>query len=615
MMKVISSPLNTEPRNQFPVKLNFLPTFPLLSKELIEQAARKRTYLVRVIYAVMLFGGFLIFFQDRLAPSVATVTSVFGSGEGMFRALVAMQFAGIFLFLPPMMAGAFTNEKERGTLVLLMLTDLKPWTMVLEKFWGNVMPMLTFLLLAMPLMAIAYAFGGVSPEYLWSGVVTLFLACLQVGAISLMFSAYCSSTVKALLCTYLGGGLFYLIFQILFAPIVFVGWRGGASLWGTFGYGGFHLAFTFAILRMTRRFLVSRAFVEPRNITLQVFKRLDKTMHSINQMVGGMVVAKERESLPDNDPIAWRETRKRALGKAVYLFRILVLLELPIALVIAMIFANSADWMTGMEVMTGTLAFLWVIAILALCITSASAFSGERAEQTLDVLLTTPMTGRDIVRQKMTGIRRLGLTLLVPFMTLILCKAWWIGGREWGWTSLYWSGPLGKSGGELGAFSVAGVLYAVLATIGVLVMLGLFSWLCLWIGLKAKNRFRAIMTSLIVIVVWSAVPLAVSTILYREFFIGDDEVRTLIASFSPVFIIGRVEVVEFDRIAGMPSLVGAVVNFIAYASLLVYFRWKCLGGADTYLGRGKLKRGSLLPHQIQQLKSPPQPAHDNVRTP
>jgi ABC-type transport system involved in multi-copper enzyme maturation permease subunit len=596
------------------VKLNFLPTYPLLGKELIEQAARKRTYILRVIYAVMLFGGFLVFFQDRLAPSVASAAWVFGSGERMFRALVMMQFVGIFLFLPPMMAGAFTNEKERGTLVLLMLTDLKPWTMVLEKFWGNLIPMLTFLLLAMPLMAIAYAFGGVSPEYLWAGVLTLFLSCLQVGAIALMFSAYCSSTVKALLCTYFFGGLFYLIFQILFAPIVFAGWRGGGSWWGTVGYGVFHLAFTAAILRMARRFLVSRAFVEPRNLTLQVFKRLDKMMHSLNQTVGGIVVAKEKESLPENDPIAWRETRKRAMGKAVYLFRILVLLELPIALTVAMIFANTTSPTDGFEIMTVALGILWVIALLALSVTSASAFSAERAEQTLDVLLTTPLSGREIVQQKMTGIRRLGLTLMVPFLTLILCKAWWIGGGESGWQSPYWSGPLGARGAEWTESSVA-ILYAVLATVGVLIMLGLFSWLCLWIGLRAKNRFRAIMTSLIVIVVWSVVPVATADVFYFEYFRGDSEIRTLTASFSPAFVIAMIEFCEFEPIAGMPFVAGAIANFIGYGSLLVYFRWKCLSNADRYLGRGKLKRGSLLPHQIRQLKSAAQPAKHNAPTP
>lgn len=596
------------------MKLNFLPTFPLLSKELIEQAARKRTYIVRVMYAVMLFGGFLIFFQDRLAPSVATVTSVFGSGEGMFRALVSMQFVGIFLFLPPMMAGAFTNEKERGTLVLLMLTDLKPWTMVLEKFWGNLMPMLTFLLLAMPLMAIAYAFGGVSPEYLWSGVIVLFLSCLQVGAISLMFSAYCSSTVKALLCTYFFGGLFYLIFQILFAPLVFSGWRGGSSLWGTFGYGVFHLAFTFAILRMARRFLVSRAFVEPTNVTLQIFRKLDKVMHSVNQTVGGIVVAKEKESLPDDEPIAWRETRKRAMGKAVYLFRILVLLELPIALMMAMIFAIATAWGTGMQVMSISMLVLWVIAVLALTVTSASAFSSERAEQTLDVLLTTPMTGREIVQQKMKGIRRLGLTLLIPFLTLIACKAWWMSSSGTRWDSDYWSSPRGWGNAEWGEGMTA-IIYSGLSLACVFVLLGLFCWLCLWIGLRAKNRFRAIMTSLIVVVVWAAAPLAVGQILYEEYFVGDSAIRYFISMFSPAFVLGFIEGGMFRSVTEKELIVSTLGCFIGYGGLLYYFRWKCLHRADTYLGRGKLKRGSLLPHQIRQLKSAAQPANDTARNP
>ena len=38
---------------------------PLLSKELAEQAARPRTYIVRIVYAILLFlAGFAFYYQD-----------------------------------------------------------------------------------------------------------------------------------------------------------------------------------------------------------------------------------------------------------------------------------------------------------------------------------------------------------------------------------------------------------------------------------------------------------------------------------------------------------------------------------------------------------------------
>ena len=42
--------------------------------------------------------------------------------------------------------------------MLLLLTELRPWQIVLQKYAGGLVPMLTFLMLGMPLAAIAYAF-------------------------------------------------------------------------------------------------------------------------------------------------------------------------------------------------------------------------------------------------------------------------------------------------------------------------------------------------------------------------------------------------------------------------------------------------------------------------
>ena len=39
--------------------------FPLLAKELAEQAARRRTYIVRILYAVLLFLIFAVFLRKE----------------------------------------------------------------------------------------------------------------------------------------------------------------------------------------------------------------------------------------------------------------------------------------------------------------------------------------------------------------------------------------------------------------------------------------------------------------------------------------------------------------------------------------------------------------------
>ncbi len=180
-------------------------SLPLLAKELIEQAARKRTYVIRVLYAVLLFFASVMFFHDTLQVSSASPLAVLGRGKDMFVVLVALQFAGVYFFMPAMTCSVVTHEKERASLQLLFLTRLGPWTILFEKLLSRLIPMFGFLLLSLPLLAFAYTLGGISPEFLASGIWLLMLAVIQTGTLALACSTFFRTTVGAFIWTYLLG--------------------------------------------------------------------------------------------------------------------------------------------------------------------------------------------------------------------------------------------------------------------------------------------------------------------------------------------------------------------------------------------------------------------------
>src|SRR5579872_215712 len=156
---------------------------PLLAKELAEQSARKRTYIVRVVYAALLFLSAFLFFFNILRVGSASPLAVLGKGREMFMTLVRLQFAGVYLFMPAITCGVLTLEKERASLPLLFLTRLGPWTIVLEKLMSRVIPMLGFLLLSLPLLAFAYTLGGISAAQISSAMWMLFLTAFQMGTL------------------------------------------------------------------------------------------------------------------------------------------------------------------------------------------------------------------------------------------------------------------------------------------------------------------------------------------------------------------------------------------------------------------------------------------------
>ena len=101
-------------------------SLPLLAKEMVEQANRRRTYWQRLIYAIALFGFWLLWLWEMYRSSGAGHLRILGEGHVLFTVVVGVQLAAVFLFLPAMLEGAITQEKENNTLQLLLITHLRP---------------------------------------------------------------------------------------------------------------------------------------------------------------------------------------------------------------------------------------------------------------------------------------------------------------------------------------------------------------------------------------------------------------------------------------------------------------------------------------------------------
>ncbi|MDA0660462.1 MAG: hypothetical protein O2931_15350 [Planctomycetota bacterium] len=447
---------------------------PLLSKELIEQAARSRTYVVRVLYAALLFlvGGAV--YASIVFSAQGNTLGALGQGAEFYKWLVGLQFAGIYLFMPAIACGAIASEKERNSLVLLILTRLGPTSILMEKFLGRIIPMLMFLLLCLPLLTIAYSLGGLTQEYLWLGILLLVVTVVQVGSIAIFCSAYFRTTVTAFVGCYLLG------FGYMLGPMIFVESMDlclGQGTWAAISYrlpsllpGGSRYLFqwlersrlvgsqmflpfcflsfaqqgdvigvlfrcvptlvTSAIFVLLARFyLLRRAFAEPRNLVLELFYEMDRFFRRLNEngLTRGIVLVRDSADVPEFDPLAWREVNKSAFGSFRYLIRLFVVTEVPVFFLCTLIaitdVGNSVPEYLGLM-----LCAVWLVVVLIVSVKASSVINVERTRQTLDVLLTTPLTGRSIVTQEMQGVWRLCGVVSVPLLTIIGFKTWWTNG-------------------------------------------------------------------------------------------------------------------------------------------------------------------------------------------
>ncbi len=561
-------------------------SFPLLAKELTEIAARRRTYIVRVVYALLLYGSFAAFLHPKLNYAGATVLGAMGMGRDLFYSLIVFQMFGIYLFLPAFTAGLITQEKERDSLVLLFLTELKPWQILLQKYASGLLSIFSFLLIGLPLAAFCYAYGGIPTAALFHGTVVLILSCLQVAALALLCSTRARTTVGAFLGTYIvaavlvgivnlsgvamdhwfqrpDSGSFINLFVKIFPLLLF---NEDITIEQTLLHSIAPLVLTFVFLLLARFYLVRRAFAPARNRLLAVFRWLDAAMQRGNRFFGNVTFRTHDRALPEDDPIAWREMSRTTLGRPHYLVRLLLVLEIVVC---ALSLWAISDRVSSRDkgFLSLLAASLGTLSVLSLSAFAANAFVSERINQTLEVLLTTPLVARDIVRQKARMLTRFMWVLAIPLATVFGIETWsksestaWNGSRQ-----AYINIPA----------------YVTWAALSLVVYLPLVLWLSLWIGLKMRTRFRAILTALGVIVAWCAVSIVIGV----TSGMGSDRVQRLWLLLSPISIPMLNEFSEMREIFPKFTTIGPACSFLVYALLAFVFRHLCLRGAERELRR------------------------------
>jgi ABC-type transport system involved in multi-copper enzyme maturation permease subunit len=197
---------------------------PLLSKELAEMAQLRRTYAVRGAFAVLTYLTSAFFLVPIYRTLQRSPKGVLGHGTDVLDMVYAIEWGGLVLFVPAIMSGALTAEKERNTLQLLFLTRLGPWTIVFEKLLSRLVPVATFLLVSLPLLFVAYLLGGLKQADVEMATAELMLTAFQLASIALFCSAFCATSASAFVLSYVLTALVFLFPLLGVLAIFFVNW-------------------------------------------------------------------------------------------------------------------------------------------------------------------------------------------------------------------------------------------------------------------------------------------------------------------------------------------------------------------------------------------------------
>ena len=575
---------------------------PLLTKDLIEQAAHRRTYILRVVYAAVLYGAALWIYADISGGGSQAEVLSRGQGRQMFLTLVAVQLWAAIILLPAISSGAITSEKERDTLGLLLLTQLSPTTIILEKLISRMVTMGTYQLLSLPLFAVVYGLGGVELFEILAAIWYLAWWSLVIGAISIGCSAWHRTTAGAFISAYAIMPLvvcFAMSCQSVLSPAVAEIWRPSGEM-STMQYFVASLGTIVLLLAMSvplllvtwfvvafaQMHLLQRAFVPPRNLLLEFFKGLDKFFEDLNnQTTSGILLVRDIDTGPLFDPIAWRETRKRSLGTVRYLFRLLIVLEVPLAIAISWtVTDNGSSSFDGPT--TFFLTLLWPISVLAIVVHTTNVIFAEHSRQTLDVLLVTPLTARELVTQKLAGVRRLIAVLSVPFLTLVIFQATW---------TLYVVRGLGLFGrgsddGNVFVHEILGM------TLALLVYPRVVQWLSFHHAIRVRNHTQAVLWSLITIIGLCGIPYLVVYLVGVVFSIEPtDATLAWITWLSPIRVLFHRKIVQpspwsganLNQVLQDRLFVGLALNAVTWVGLWLFLRYRAMRDFSSSMGRAE----------------------------
>jgi ABC-2 type transport system permease protein len=167
---------------------------PMIRKELRQRMRERRGWLLPSLYLLVLGAIVTFTYFVTTEASGRGQSNVQGSTVGvvLFLTLAYSQLALLLLLAPIFSAGSITIEREQRTLAGLLTSLLTARQIWWGKFVSSFLFVLLLLVTSLPVLSLAFAFGGIGPWEVFSATLTTVIVLGCMSAIGL----YCSSAFQ-----------------------------------------------------------------------------------------------------------------------------------------------------------------------------------------------------------------------------------------------------------------------------------------------------------------------------------------------------------------------------------------------------------------------------------
>ncbi len=473
---------------------------PVFTREVTIAPRRPQTFVVRVVY------GLLLLLLVSTAWLVVTGTQLIRDtgdfarfASTLFLLIAPLQLVLTVFFSALLPAGAVAQEKDRKTLILLLLTRMSGSELVLGKLLASLLNVFSIIVISLPVLMLTAILGGISYPQIVRVLLVTFFAALACGSLGSCIALWRDKMFQALATTVLilvfwfgfweavGFGLFgqsWFGFSSTSIAVAFSPWRAVLAACGPVidwtaadqGLVGRFLA----LLGPIREFLavclgltilingiaIGRIRIwNPSRETQSVTREEDtwrKEYEPAAAIAETTAETAEAERYLESkepgkvrhawdNPIIWREICTKAYGKRMWIIRAAYLLFFAMcAIVLFGVLKNNVA--VSIDQWAGPMIPLFLLSLVLVNAQAVTSLTSERDGGTFDLLLVSDITPKEFVYGKLGGVFwNVKEMVLLP---MLLC------------VYLYWNRGIDLT---LLSFIFVGlvVLYAFVAMVGV----------------------------------------------------------------------------------------------------------------------------------------------------
>ncbi len=438
---------------------------PILAREWMVAPRRARFYLQRVVFVLVLFS--LVCTAWALLAGIQQVRNtgdLARFGVLVFQIVVPLELI-VTMFLAAVSAASIVSqEKDRRTLDLLLLTQLSSAQIVLGKLFASLVGIANLILAALPLLLLIALLGGVSTSQVLMATLIIAVTAAWSGALANLVAFWREKTFQTLAVTILAVVSWLAFCEAIAAsaiPGVPAQWAQLLSppraLWEVCqpiaptswlpipgGVAAAHAVLGFAVACLLCattcwRLRVWNPSRQVRLVTVEPDEDYAVSKDEVSQVTQQAKQRSWKVRAPRrmwNNPVLWREMRTWAYGRKLLLIRLayFALFAAALAGIYWSVASGSALERSRLAdelipVSARLLVPFFVISFVMINALAVNSITNERDGQALDLLLATQITPRQFLIGKLCGVLYVTKEMVLLPIALVV-YLWWQGGMS-----------------------------------------------------------------------------------------------------------------------------------------------------------------------------------------